>query len=130
MLLNLINIASSTAFSAVISLTTLALYVSYMLPVAVMISRRLSWNNKPSLGPFNLGRFGLLVNILAILWGIFTVVFVTFPTEMPATAGNMNYASLVFGGTVIFSFITWFLYGRNEYQGSFNELGEDTVQLT
>ena len=130
MLLNLINIASSTAFSAVISLTTLALYASYMLPIAIMISRRLSRNNKLSLGPFNLGRFGLLTNILALLWRIFTVVFVTFPTEMPVTADNMNYASLVFGGTIIFSLVAWFLYGKNVYKGSLNELGEDTVQLT
>ena len=127
MLLNLINVASSTAFSAVISLTTLALYSSYMLPIGIMILRRLS-KNKLQLGPFNLGRFGLLINILGILWGIFTVVFVVFPTEIPVTADNMNYSSLVFGAGVIFSIATWFIYGKSRYHGSVNELDENIGQ--
>ena len=125
-LLNLINIASSTAFSAIISLTTVSLYVSYMLAIAVMIRRR--WN-KDSIcyGPFTLGRFGMLINLAAILWGMFAVIFGFFPTEVPVTAANMNYASLVFGSALIFSIASWFLYGRNVFKGPVNEFEKARV---
>ena len=121
MLINLINIASSTAFSAIISLTTVSLYASYILPIAIMIWRWLR-NDEPKFGPYTLGRYGLLVNVIAILWGTFAVIFEVFPTEMPVTAANMNYASLMFGSTVIFSLATWFLYGGKTFQGPVNEL--------
>lgn len=126
MLINLINVASSTAFSAIISLTTVSLYASYILPIAIMIRRRLR-NDEPKFGPYTLGRYGLLVNVIAILWGTFAVIFEVFPTEMPVTAANMNYASLMFGSTVIFSLATWFLYGGKSFQGPVNDLDEGSV---
>ena len=129
MLLNLINVASSTAFSAIISLTTISLYTSYMLPIAVMVWRRLS-KRQLNFGPFTLGRFGLLINIVGLLWGIFAVVFVVFPTEIPVTADNMNYASLVFGSAMLFSLGSWFVYGKKTFQGPVNEIGEGTMALT
>ena len=126
MLIDLINIASSTAFSALMSLTTVALYASYMLPTAIMIQRRLR-NDNPDFGPYTLGRYGLLINVIAILWGTFAVIFEVFPTEMPVTAANMNYASVMFGSAVIFSLATWFLYGGKTFQGPVNELDEGSV---
>ena len=128
MLLNLINIASSTAFNAIVSLTTISLYASYMLPIAIMIQRRLG-KDQVAFGPFTLGRFGLPVNMVGILWGIFVVIFEVFPSKMPVTAANMNYASLVFGSTIIFSLVTWFLYGAKVFKGPINELDEGTVAL-
>ncbi len=128
MLIDLINIASSTAFSALISLTTVSLYASYMLPIAIMIRRRLR-NDEPNFGPFTLGRYGLLVNVVAICWGTFAVIFKFFPTEIPVTAANMNYASLLFGSAVIFSLATWFLYGGKVFKGPVNELEEGSVAL-
>ena len=128
MLLNLIYIGSSTAFSAIISLTTLTLYVSYIIPVIVMVIRRFQ-KRKLQFGPFQLGRFGLPINAIGICWGIFTVAFVILPKEMPATAGNMNYAPVVFGAALIFSLILWFVYGKRVYHGPINELGEEDVVL-
>ena len=40
MLLILNNIASSTAFTALLSLTTISLYVSYLLPIILICLRR------------------------------------------------------------------------------------------
>ena len=73
MLIDLLNIGSSTAFSAITSLTTVSLYASYILPIAIMIQRRLR-NDEPNFGPYTLGRYGLPVNVIAILWGTFATV--------------------------------------------------------
>ena len=129
MSIDLINIASSTAFSALISLTTVALYASYMLPIAIMIKRRLS-NDKPCFGPYTLGRYGLLINVIAILWGTFAVIFEFFPTEVPVTAANMNYASVMFGSAILFSLATWFLYGGKTFKGPVNELDGASMAST
>lgn len=93
-----------------------------------MVHRRLG-KRQLTFGPFTLGRFGLLINIFGLLWGMFFVIFVVFPTEMPVTAANMNYASLVFGSALLFSLVAWFLYGRKVFVGSVNELVETSVAL-
>jgi hypothetical protein len=37
-------------------------------------------------GPFSMGQFtGMTVNIIAVLWLVFAIVFFSFPFEMPAT---------------------------------------------
>ena len=129
MLLNLINIASSTAFSAVLSLTTISLYCSYMLPIAILVLWRVR-KDQLNLGPFTLGQFGLVINVIGLLWGVFTVVFVVFPTEIPVTAANMKYASLVFGSALLSIFLAWFLHGRKVFQGPINELVEGREAFT
>ena len=128
MLLSVINIASSTAFNAIISLTTISLYISYLLPVILMTLRRLK-GHRIAFGPFTLGRYGLVTNLYSIVWGIFACVFVVFPTTVPVTAENMNYASLVFGGAMIFSGVAWFVYGKDRYHGPISELPEGEITL-
>ncbi|KAI9698588.1 MAG: hypothetical protein M1820_007387 [Bogoriella megaspora] len=128
MLLNLIYIASPTAFSAIISLTTLSLYCSYVFPIVILVFWRVKGRAPPT-GPFNLGRFGLVINILGILWGVFTIIFVILPKEMPVTAENMNYAPAVFGAALVLSLSLWFLYGKKVYRGPINETGEEAILL-
>ena len=48
---------------------------------------------------------------------------------MPVTAENMNYASLVFGGAMIFSGIAWYVYGKDRYHGPTSELAEGEIVL-
>jgi amino acid transporter len=64
-LLALINIASSTAFNALISLPTIALYISYFIPIFFLVIGELQ-NRHPQYGPFKLGRWGLPINLYAL----------------------------------------------------------------
>ena len=129
MLINLINIASSTAFSAILSLTTISLYISYLLPTFLLVLRRFQ-GQKLEFGPWTLGRFGLPINIFGLAYGIFVCIFVVFPTEMPVTAENMNYASLMFGSVIIFILVAWLVYGRRAYHGPIRELPEGDYMLS
>ena len=101
MVLSLINIPSTTAFNAILSLSSVSLTVSYLIPIILLVMKRISHQDVPW-GPFRLGRFGLFVNIFAILYGIFICVFLIFPPFQPVTATNMNYASPVFGLILVF----------------------------
>jgi choline transport protein len=120
-LLSLINIGSSTAFNAIISLATVALYVSYLIPISCLILKRFS-GEKIAWGPWTLGRFGLAINIFALCYGVFICIFLPFPPQQPVTAVNMNYAAPVFVFVVLFAVTDWFVRGRKIYVGPRREV--------
>lgn len=73
-------------------------------------------------GPSRLGRFGLPINVV---YGTFTCIFLVFPPFQPVTASNMNYASLVFGVVLIFSLVSWFVYGRTSFNGPIKDVADE-----
>jgi amino acid transporter len=76
----------SAAYPVVTSISTIALYLAYVIPIY------LNWRNKrlnrgefttPETAPWNLGRWGKPINVIAILWTAFiTVVFSLPPNEL------------------------------------------------
>ena len=80
-----------TAFTAISSLGTVALYVSYSIPIAFRVVRQEHFVR----GPFNLGRWGGLVGLIACLWIGFVTIVLNIPVsdmeseaEMSDCAGN------------------------------------------
>ena len=69
---------------------------------------------------------GMTVNILAIAFCVFLILFLPFPVYLPVTAQNMNYASVVFLGVIIFSMCDWIVRGRKKYQGPIRETRSET----
>nr|WSZ99983.1 APC family permease [Streptomyces sp. NBC_00857] len=64
-----ININQPQIFSVITSIAIIMIYVAYLLVTTPMLIQRLRGTWKPAEGHFTLGRFGLPVNILAVLWG-------------------------------------------------------------
>ncbi|KAK5133339.1 hypothetical protein LTR08_007864 [Meristemomyces frigidus] len=120
MLLSLINIGSSIALNAILSLSTLALYVSYLIPIILLVMKRLR-KEHIDFGPFKLGRLGLWINLYAIAFAVYIVIFLPFPAATPVTAESMNYAGPVFIGFVLIALIDWFVRGRKYYVGPMQE---------
>jgi choline transport protein len=117
MVLGALNIASTTAFAAILSLTVVALNLSYLMPVVLLLYRRLFTPSLLTPGPFKLGWWGIPVNILSIIFLIFTSTFLLFPTVQPVTVKNMNYASTVLGGVLVLVTGDYFLRARKTYTG-------------
>ncbi|KAF5251768.1 hypothetical protein FANTH_3378 [Fusarium anthophilum] len=107
MLLSLINIGSTTAFNAILSLAVVSLQASYLLPIILLIWRRLFRPDTLRWGPWRLGKAGLPINIIAVIYLIYTCIFLLFPPYQPITPVNMNYAPVVLGGALIFGCIYW-----------------------
>jgi amino acid transporter len=72
----------AAAFSVVTSISTITLYVAYIIPVY------LNWRNKrrqrgefttPQTAPWSLGRWGSLINGVAIAWTLFILVIFSIP---------------------------------------------------
>lgn len=116
-LLGLLNIASTTAFNAILSLAVVGLYISYLIPVVAILWRRIRLPDTLVYGPFKLGKFGILADVISILYTVFTCVFLLFPPYQPVSALNFNYASVVLSAVLIFSAFYWFWRGRKVYVG-------------
>lgn len=112
--LGCIYVGSTTAFQALISsyivLSTLS-YLGAILP-HVLTGRK---NIVP--GPFYLGQFGLVINAVAVVYIIVTVVFFCFPLVLPVTARDMNYTSVIVVGLMAMTAVWWFFRGRRDYRG-------------
>lgn len=127
LLLSLINIASTTAFNAILSLSTLALYCSYLIPISLLLLKRFRKEPIP-FGPWTLGRFGMLINIAALVYGAFVCIFLPFPPFQPVTAKNMNYGGPVMGFVLTFAVAGWFLTGKGRFVGPVREVGVGEVE--
>ena len=62
------------AFNAIVSLVVSSYLSSYLLPIILMIRKRLRGESIP-LGPWTLGRWGLPINIFAAVYTLITVYF-------------------------------------------------------
>jgi len=118
MLLSLLNLAHSTAFSVIISLSTFGLYQSFLLAITCVLTTRLSGKfEEVSLralqilkispctavqgnpltylsyllqAPWSLGKFGVPINVFTILFSAWLGIFMIFPNYLPISATNMN----------------------------------------
>ncbi|MFD9811832.1 APC family permease [Streptomyces sp. NPDC059080] len=66
----LINVNQPQIFSVITSIAIIMIYLAYLLVTVPMLIQRLRGRWIPAKGTFSLGRFGLPVNILAVLWGL------------------------------------------------------------
>lgn len=93
-LLQLINIGSSTALFAILCASTLGLYLSYVLPLIFFTLAKLR-GAQIHYGPFTLGRWGLAINVFAICYAVFIIIWLPFPPYMPVTRENMVRTSVM-----------------------------------
>ncbi|GAB7361741.1 hypothetical protein MBLNU230_g1788t1 [Neophaeotheca triangularis] len=116
-LLSLLNLATTTALYTVISLATVALQTSYLISIACMISRRL--RNEPlPFSKWSLGRYGLPVNIMAMLYTSYSIFWSLWPAYYKPTARNFNWAVVILAGLMAAA-LALYVFGMagKEYQG-------------
>lgn len=110
MLLGLINLGSTSAFTAFVSVGVFALAVSYAIPIGASLFHGRSEVNKAR---FNAGPIlGTIINVVALCWITFELVLFSMPTALPVTAASMNYASVVFVGFMSIAAVTYAVYAR------------------
>lgn len=113
----IINVASSVAFNAIVSLTTAGLFTSYLIPIALMALKRFREPASINWGPWTLGRLGIPVNLFSLAFLLMSIVFSFFPPAVPVTLVSMNWSCLMFGGAVILGLCFYAVIGRKNYNG-------------
>ncbi|KAF2157542.1 amino acid transporter [Myriangium duriaei CBS 260.36] len=112
----LVLIGSSSALSAIVSASVVALGVSYGIPIAINVARRR--RALPPTRSFVLpGPLGWICNIVGLVYTIVTTILFLFPPAYPATPSSMNYCVVAFGVVIIIAVAQWFIDSRKTYTG-------------
>jgi amino acid transporter len=112
-LIGLLELGSATALNAILSGAILCIFMSYAIPISCsLLARRSSFQSKHY---FNLGRAGLILNGISVIWIAFVFVWLCFPLYVPVTNSTMNWAVVVFFGLLALSAINWFTHSRKHF---------------
>ncbi|KAL2050985.1 hypothetical protein ABVK25_008731 [Lepraria finkii] len=114
--IGLINIGSTAAFNAIVSLTIAGLFISYLTPIGLMIVKRVK-GETIEFGPWSLGRAGFPVNTISAGSLIISVIFSFFPPSIPVTLVTMNWSCLMWGGSTLIGLAYYAVRGRKIYHG-------------
>lgn len=108
------------------------LYISYAIPITLLLMKG---RDNIKHGPFWLGGFGLVANIVTLFWTAFTLIMYSFPYGKPVLPSSksiisrrwpkskltcspaaMNYVSAVYA--VVFALVMgyWFLRGKHTFR--------------
>ena len=115
MLLALLNVGSSIAFNVIVALSTLGLYQSYLMAIACMIWARLEGRVEQS--GWSLGRFGLVINVFAVIYSAYIMIFLCFPSFLPVTSEGMNYALPINAFVQLCALVYWFAWAKKNWKG-------------
>lgn len=106
---SLIVMAWSGAVPIVTSLSTVALYVAYVIPVALGLRARWRGSAWPQAAEWSLGRYGSAVNVVAIVYtAVISVVLIMPPNEL---------AGKTLGGVLALLTIIYLVEVRRKYRG-------------
>lgn len=102
------------AFNAMVSIATIGLYIAYALPILfrVTLARK---SFVP--GPFNLGRYGVVVGWIAVVWVAIISVLFSLPVEYPVTMETLNYTPVAVGGLLLLTVGSWVFRARYWFKG-------------
>lgn len=107
--------SSDVVFNTIISLTTIGHELAYIIPIILMLFGGRSRMDPDR--PWNLGTYGVVCNIISILWLAFISITMLFPTVSPVKAGNMNYTVVIIFIVIAYATICWFVQGKKTYKG-------------
>ncbi len=87
---------------------------SYMISIGCILLKRLRGEPLP-LRRWSLGRYGGVVNALAVCFILPVYVFMFFPAATPVVPSTMNWGIAIYGGMVLFATVYYVLLGRFRY---------------
>ncbi|KZT18123.1 hypothetical protein NEOLEDRAFT_1159537 [Neolentinus lepideus HHB14362 ss-1] len=122
----LVLLGSDLAFYAIISTGGVTLQLAYCVPILCVVLRGRSI--LPPRPHFDLGSWGLPINIVSLLWSVTVILFYIFPQFVPVTGNieNMNWAIALLAGIVVFAGIHWAFKGGKEYLVNSNIVLDDS----
>ncbi|KAI9208848.1 amino acid/polyamine transporter I [Polychytrium aggregatum] len=120
------SLYSSALYAAINSVGTIGTYLCYAIPIFLRIVRDKEFPR----GPFNLGRFGLPVAVVAFIWLLIACVALSLPTVnvvssnfsdyssfIAAYLSSFNWAPVMVVGIFLIALIIWVVSARHWFKG-------------
>lgn len=106
-------LGSSVAFAAATSVATIGLYLSYGIPILLLLIEHKRFVR----GPFHLGRFSRPIAFMAVAWVSFITIAFSLPTAYPVNSQTLNYTPVAIGIVALWAFGSWFVWSHKWFKG-------------
>ncbi len=114
LILGLPYLWNAEAYAAVTSIAVIGLYIAYILPVIL----RLRQGDRFVRGPWHLGRWSMVVGVIATIWVAFITILFMLPPASPIDLTlNFNYAPVAVAVVLLIAGGWWFASARNWFKG-------------
>jgi len=125
-LILVVNIRQPQIFTVITSIGIIMIYVAYLLVTVPMLRKRLrgEWPPKDAneKGYFTLGKLGLPINIVAVVWGSFMALNLIWPRKDVYNAAEpfhwyLQYGAILFIGVVFFGGLAYYWFVQRHKTG-------------
>ncbi|KAI0370754.1 amino acid transporter [Pilatotrama ljubarskyi] len=120
-ILALPSLGSSVAFSAVTSIATIGLYISYAIPIGL----RVVYRKRFVRGPFHLGPLSYPIATTACVWIAFISIAFILPQANPVDTQTLNYTIVAVGIVLAYCMGFWLLSARKWFTGPIKQIQEE-----
>jgi urea carboxylase system permease len=126
LLILVVNIQQPQIFTVITSIGIIMIYVAYLLVTAPMLFSRLrgAWPPKDARekGYFTLGKLGLPINVIAVLWGAGMAINLAWPRKEVYNATEpfhwyLQYGAVLFVGVVFFGGLAYYWFVQRHKTG-------------
>jgi urea carboxylase system permease len=112
-LILVLNIGQPKIFTVLTSIAVIMIYMAYLMVTVPMLRKRLAGQWPPadlaSGGYFTMGRWGLAVNIVAVLWGLGMAINLAWPREaVYGTPWYNTWGAFVYIGAILGAGLLWY----------------------
>lgn len=112
-----LNDQAFIALGAISSLSSISMYISYGIALICILYARCKISGGFQLGEWNCGRFGLPINIVALVYTAWEIPWLAVPNVLPVTVTNMNYAGPIYLAVLVGVVSYWFLWAKKNWAG-------------
>ncbi|QNP74950.1 amino acid permease [Streptomyces roseirectus] len=102
-LLALPSLYSPVAYAAITSINVIGITPAYAIPIFLRIRNRARF--RP--GPWNLGSWGVIVGVVAVVWVTAVTVLFCLPQSAPVSVGTFNYAPVALFVVLLLASVWW-----------------------
>lgn len=129
-LILVINVGNPQIFTVITSIAIIMIYIAYLLVTVPMLFARLrgEWPgpNARTDGYFSLGRWGLPVNVVAVLWGGGMALNLIWPRQEVYNATEpfhwyLQWGAVLFIGLIVAVGLAWYLLRGRHHVGTLPE---------
>ena len=114
--------AGPVAFYAINSLLTVALLQCYCLSIGCVLWRRIYHPETLPPSEFSLGKWGVPINAMAVVYAFWSFFWCFWPEATPVTAEGFNWSSVIFVSVLLIALVYFIFRAKNRYVGPVTEV--------
>jgi urea carboxylase system permease len=122
-LILVVNIGQPKIFTVLTSIAVIMIYLAYLMVTVPLLMKRLQGHWPPADlaagGYFTMGRWGLLINVVAVLWGAGMALNLAWPREaVYGTPWYNTWGAFAYTGVILGAGLLWYAFKGRHHIGT------------